>query len=85
MEEQKIGIVVSYFAKIGVAAIQITDGIISVGDTIRFHGHTTDFTQTVESMQVEHASVQKAEAGSSIGIKVKERVRDRDIVYKVIE
>ncbi|MBI5253725.1 MAG: translation elongation factor-like protein, partial [Euryarchaeota archaeon] len=58
-------------------------GTLSVGDNIRIKGATTDFEQKVESMQIEHASVQKAESGTSIGIKVKDRVRPNDVVYKI--
>jgi translation initiation factor IF-2 len=83
MEEQKVGIVVKYFAKPNVAAIELTDGSLKVGDTIRVHGHSTDFQQTIDSMQVEHASVTTADKGASIGIKVKERVREHDVVYVV--
>jgi putative protease len=85
MPEEEIGKVSDYFRKIGVAALEITQGTISVGDTIRIKGRTTDFTQVLESMQVEHQNVQTAKAGDSIGIKVKEHVRDHDKVYKVIE
>lgn len=83
MEEIAIGKVVRYFAKIGVAAIRITGGELKVGDTIRIKGHTTDFEQTVDSMQVEHATLQKVGAGTDVGIKVKDRVRDDDTVYLV--
>ncbi len=85
MIEEEVGRVSGYFGKIGVAAIEITQGTLSVGDTIHIKGHTTDFTQTVDSMQIEHQAVQTAKAGDSIGIKVKEKVRDHDKVYKVIE
>jgi len=85
MPEEEIGKISDYFRKIGVAAIEITQGTLSVGDTIRIKGHTTDFTQVVESMQVEHQNVQTAKAGDSIGIKVKDHVRDHDEVYKVTE
>jgi translation initiation factor IF-2 len=83
MEEQKVGIIVKYFAKPNVAAIELTDGSLKVGDTIHIHGHSTDFQQTIDSMQVEHASVTTADKGASIGIKVKERVREHDVVYIV--
>lgn len=85
MPEEEIGKVSDYFRKIGVAAIEITQGTLSVGDTIRIKGHTTDFTQVLESMQIEHQNVQTAKAGDSIGIKVKDHVRDHDEVYKVTE
>lgn len=84
MPEEEVGRVSDYFAKIGVAAIDLT-GTLSVGDTIHIKGHTTDFTQEVESIQIEHQNVEKANPGDSIGIKVKDRVRDNDIVYKVTE
>jgi translation elongation factor EF-1alpha len=85
MPEEEIGKVTDYFRKIEVAAIDITQGTLSVGDTIHIKGHTTDFTQVVESMQIEHENVQTAKAGDSIGIKVKDHVRDHDQVYKVTE
>ncbi|MCK4428514.1 MAG: hypothetical protein KAW16_08535 [candidate division Zixibacteria bacterium] len=85
MPEEEIGKVTDYFRKIGVAAIDITQGTLSVGDTIHIKGHTTDFTQVVESMQIEHENVQTAKAGDSIGIKAKDHVRDHDKVYKVTE
>jgi translation elongation factor EF-1alpha len=85
MPEEEVGKVQSYFRKIDVAAINITSGALSVGDTIHIKGHTTDFTQTVESMQIEHEQVQTAKPGDSIGIKVKEPVRGHDTVYKVTE
>lgn len=83
MPEEEVGRISDYFKKIGVAAIEITKGSLSVGDTIHIHGHTTDFNQAVDSMQVEHLSVSAAKAGDSIGIKVKDVVRHGDIVYKV--
>jgi len=85
MPEEEIGKVSDYFHKIGVAAIELTHGTLSVGDTIRIKGHTTDFTQVIESMQIEHQNVQTAKAGDSIGIKAKDHVRDHDKVYKVTE
>jgi translation initiation factor IF-2 len=85
MPEEEIGKVTDYFRKIEVAAIDITQGTLSVGDTIHIKGHTTDFTQVVESMQIEHENVQTAKAGDSIGIKVQDHVRDHDQVYKVTE
>lgn len=85
MEEKEIGNVISFFAKISVAAIKITQEELRTEDTIHIKGHTTDFQQTVGSMQIENESVSVAKAGDSIGIKVKERVRGNDIVYKVVE
>jgi translation elongation factor EF-1alpha len=83
MEEVAIGTVEKYFGKIGVAAIRITSGEMSVGDTIHIKGHFADFEQTVDSMQVEHQSVQKAGPGADVGIKVKEKVHEKDTVFLV--
>jgi translation elongation factor EF-1alpha len=85
MEETLIGYVSDYFRKISVAAVEITSGIVSLGDTIRFKGYTTDFKSRVDSMQIEHESVTEAKQGDSIGVKVSERVRKGDKVYKVTE
>ena len=83
MEEKKVGFVSNYFSKISVAAVEITDGTISVGDTLHFLGHTTDCESRVSSMQIEHKSVTEAKKGDSVGIKVPEKVRENDTVYKV--
>ncbi len=81
-EEEEIGRVVDYFAKISVAGIDLT-GKLRVGDTIHIKGHTTDYEHPVDSMQIEHDQVQEAKAGDAIGIKVGERCRGGDVVYKV--
>ncbi len=81
MEEKAIGVVVRYFAKIGVAAIRITDGELKVGDRIRIKGHSTDLEENIDSMQVEHENVEKIGPGTDVGIKVKERVREHDVIY----
>jgi translation initiation factor IF-2 len=85
MEEKKVGLIIKFFGKIGVAAIRLTDASLKVGDQIHVVGHTTDFSQSVDSMQIENQNVQEAGPGADIGIKVKERVREHDIVYKVVE
>jgi translation elongation factor EF-1alpha len=82
MPEQRIGVVKDYFAKIGVAGIDL-EGALRAGDTIHIKGHTTDLQQVVESLQVEHASVTEANKGDSIGLKVNDRCRGGDVVYKV--
>ncbi len=81
-EEAEIGRVVDYFAKISVAGIDLT-GKLSAGDTIHIKGHTTDLEQVVESMQVEHDQVEEAGPGDKIGIKVSDRCRGGDHVYRV--
>jgi len=78
-----IGKVTDYFAKIGVAALVINNGDLSLGDTIHFIGHTTDFEQKINSMQIEHQPVDFAKTGDAVGIKVKDRVRHGDKVYKI--
>ena len=83
MVEEKVGIVEHFFTKISVAAIRITDGELKVGDTIHFVGSTTDFTQKVDRIEINRQPIEVAKPGDEIGIKVKERVREKDIVYKV--
>jgi translation elongation factor EF-1alpha len=85
MEEVKIGEVVHYFGNINVAAIKLTDSDLNVGDTIHVKGHTSDFEQKVESMQIEHEKVEAAKKGDDIGLKVSEHAREGDTVYKVVE
>lgn len=84
MEEKEIGHVTDYFGKIGVAAIEITDDSLAIGNNIKIKGATTDFTQTVDSMQKDKMSIQIAKKGDTIGIKVKDKVRHNDKVYKVV-
>ena len=83
MNEKKIGVVLNYYVKISVAAIELSEGSLSVGDTLHFLGHTTDFETRVHSMQIEHTTVQEAGKGDSVGVKVPERVREGDRVYKI--
>jgi putative protease len=84
MAEKRIGEVVKFFTKPSVAAVKITEGELNVGDTIKYTGHTTDFSDEVKSMEVENKSVAKAVAGDFIGIKTSDRVRPGDEVFKVI-
>ena len=79
---KEIGEIFSYYGNIEVAAIKLT-GNLRVGDKIKIQGHTTDFEQIVDSMQIEHEMVNNAKKGDSVGIKVEEKVRKGDIVYKV--
>ncbi len=85
MEEKKVGVIIKYFGKIGVAAIRLSEGSLKVGDNIHIVGHTTDVTQVVDSMQIENKNVQEAGPGADIGIKAKDKMREHDIVYKVVE
>lgn len=84
MKEIEVATVADYFANIGVVALNVTD-TIEVGDKLHFKGHTTDFTQEVKSMQIENDPVEKAGKGDSVGIKVSDRVREHDNVYKLVE
>ncbi len=84
MAEQLIGRVTHYFGKAQVAAIEITDGELHVGDVIHVLGHHSDFTQKVNSMQMEHAPVQVARVGDNVGIQVAEHAREHDQVYRVL-
>jgi selenocysteine-specific translation elongation factor len=84
MPEVVIGKVTDFFARPVVAGIEIT-ATVKVGDKIHIKGHTTDMELTVDSMQINNADVQQAKAGDSVGIKVSERVRRGDIVYKVTD
>jgi len=80
---EQIGSIGNYYSKISVAVVDLT-GKLTVGDNIRVKGATTDFRQKVDSMQIEHANVQSAAAGQSIGMKVADKVRKGDLVYKVL-
>ena len=84
MEEKKVGEVIKFFGKIGVAAIRLSESL-KVGDKIHIMGHTSDIILAVDSMQVENANVQEAGPGADVGIKVKDRVREHDVVYKIVE
>lgn len=79
---QEIGKVSHHFSNIGVGVIELS-GSLAIGDKIRIKGATTDFKQKVDSMQIEHEKVEEAKKGQSIGLKVKEPVREHDRVYKV--
>lgn len=82
--EIEIGEVVKFFSKPSVAAIQVTADKLKVGDVLHYFGHTTDFREEIFSMQINNQNVQEAGQGDTVGIKVKERVREHDKVYKVV-
>jgi len=82
-EGKLIGQISHYFSKIGVAVIEL-NSILKAGDSIRIAGgEGTNFTQQVESMEVDHQKVQEAKAGDSVGLKVDQKVREGYKVYKI--
>lgn len=83
--EEEIGRITHYFSKINVGVLELSTGELHVNDTIHIKGHTTDFYQKVESMQVEHNPVDTAKPGEPVGIKVESPVRENDVIFKVTE
>ena len=83
--EEEIGKITHFFSKINVGVLELVKGELRIGDTIHIKGHTTDFYQKVESMQVEHAPIESAEKGMEVGLKVEASVRQGDLVLKVTE
>jgi len=81
---EEVGTVTHYYPKIRVVVVEVT-APIKVGDRIRIRGATTDFEQRIESMEIEHEKIEEAKPGDSVGLKVEERVREKDVVYKVLE
>ena len=84
MEEKKIGVITHYFGDISVGIIKL-DAPLKVGDTIHIKGAHDDITQSVDSMQIEHESVESAKKGDEVGIKVIEKVHPHDEVYILAE
>lgn len=84
MSEEIIGEVSDFFAHPVVAGIELT-AVLRVGDKIHIKGHTTDLEMTVDSMQINNEQVEEAQPGDSIGVKVSERVRNGDLVYKITD
>ena len=84
MSEEIIGTVSDFFAHPVVASIELT-AALKAGDKIRIKGHTTELEMTVDSMQIDNAQVTEAKAGDSIGVRVSEKVRSEDKVYKITD
>ena len=84
MSEEIIGKVSDFFARPVVAAIELT-AVLELGDKIHIKGHTTDLELNVDSMQINNVPVKEAKAGDSVGVKVPERVRSGDAVYKIVD
>jgi putative protease len=85
MTENQIGVVVNYYSKHGVAAVKVTRGTVTKGDLLKYKGHTTDFTEAVMSMEIENQPVEKVQEGDLVGVKVNQKVREKDKVYRVVE
>jgi hypothetical protein len=83
--EVKIGTITHYFSKVQVAAIELTDGELAVGDTVHIKGHTSDFTQEIDSMQIDRVDVPRAGQGQSVGVRVAEHARVGDEVFKIVD
>lgn len=81
-EKKLVGKITHYYGKLGVAVVELEDEL-SVGDEISIEGASTNIRQKVESMQIEHKNIEKAKAGDSIGLKVIDKVRENDQVYKI--
>lgn len=81
---EKVGEVSHYFTKINVAVVELS-APLRVGDRIAIKGMTTNLEQTVESMEIEHEAMEEAKKGDSIGLKVVDRVREGDVVYKLVD
>jgi len=84
MSDEMIGKVSDFFARPVVAAIELT-AALKLGDKIHIKGHTTDLVMNVDSMQIDNVPVEEAKAGDSVGVKVPERVRNGDTVYKIVD
>ncbi len=81
--EEEMGRITHYFSNINVAVLEMTKGELKVTDTIHIKGHTTDFYQNIESIQVDHKSVESVKSGELAGLKVDNSVREKDLVFKV--
>ena len=81
---EEVGVVTHYFPHVEAAVVKVTGGSLSVGDTIIIKGHTTEFKEKINSIQLEHASITKATTGQEIGLGVTSKVRDHDVVYKIV-
>lgn len=82
MPEKEIGKVTHYYGHISVGIVELSD-TLTLGDNIHIKGHTSDFTQTIDSMQIEHATVSEGKPGDSVGIKITQKVHPQDKVFKV--
>ena len=79
---ERIGVVTHYYNHLSVAILKLEKGILRVGDQIHIKGHTSDFAQPVDSMEIDHVHVNEARPGQSFGLRVREHAREHDAVYK---
>ena len=80
-DKEAVAVVKEYFRKPGVAAVEVIRGRVRIGDKVRFRGHTTDFTQKIKSMQIDHLEITEAGEGDFVGILVNDRVRENDSMF----
>lgn len=81
---REVGVITHFFSKIDVAVVDLSEKL-SVGDRVLIRGMTTNVEQNVDSMQIDRVNIQSAEAGKSVGLKVDDRVREGDTVYKILQ
>jgi len=81
---EEVGVITHYFPKVDAAVIKLTKSGLSIGDKIVIKGHTSDFKEKVNSIQLDHEPIQNAEKNMEIGLKVKAKVREHDVVYKIV-
>ena len=79
---ERIGVVTHYYNHLSVAVLKLEKGLLRVGDMIHIKGHTSDFAQPVESMEIDHVHVNEARSGQSFGLRVRDHAREHDVVYK---
>lgn len=80
---EEIGVIVAFYAAPSAAIIEIKNGSLKVGDTLWIRGHTTDLKETITSMQIDHQPISEAKQGAQVGVKVSQKVRQHDRVYKI--
>jgi putative protease len=80
----RVGVVTHYYGDAGAAVVALEGGAIRVGDTLHFRGHTTDFYQRIDRIELDHVSVEQANAGQKAGVHVTQRVREHDEVFKLV-
>ena len=82
-QEERIGVVTHYFSHLSVATLRLESGTLRIGDVIHIRGHTTDFSQRVESLEVNNAPATEVGPNDDFGLKVVQHAREHDVVYKV--